>query len=496
MGWILRGTIVAIGIFALIFYFNTRREVILLPTLNRFSGVVLCIQLVVYLAFYQLSLIVFNPEKSASTGMQFMWLISAIATLVTWSYFTFNIESLLVFIKRNIKTIALSIVIAVFVILVNIYAYKLWVPLSTITLYSSHWILSLFYDSTFMVAADYHLGLKTFVVAISAVCSGLEGLVISLFTTTTYLYFLRKELRFPIAFILLPIAAVISIIFNIIRITVLVLIGALYSPDIAIGGFHSVAGWIAAIFVAAIIVFIFSNLTFLNRDDIEIVKANKTIIKDDNPDLAWAMLLPFILFLFITLASQIFLEKADGTFLFNYLYPIKAIVGAVALIYFWKVYDFKMPKQWSEAIIGGLIIAVLWVWLVPADPEYNQRFADGLASMPTIVMLLWFVFRFLGAWVVVPFIEEMIFRGYLLARLSNQPLSNENKLQFSWIAFIVSTVLFAFIHFSIIAGLVAGAIFAIIRYRSSSLSEPVLSHAVANIVVSLWAVSTGQWVVM
>lgn len=496
MGWILRASIVSIGVFALLFYFKFRHQTFSLPSIKPFSFLGLAINIAFYLAFFKLSLVVFDPEKAASTGLQFLWLGSVALTLLSWCYFTFTLHSLLEFCQRNIKLILISIIAAVLVIAINFYAYQLWVPLSTITLYSSYWILSSFFDLTFMEASSYYLGVRYFVVEISAMCSGLEGLVISMFTTGAYLFFLRRELRFPVAFLLIPIAIIISILFNILRITVLVIIGAFYSPDIAIGGFHSVAGWIAAIFVAAMIVFIFSNLSFFNKADIEQDKQPKNSIEDSNPDLAWAMLLPFILFLFITLVSQIFLEKADGTFHFNYLYPIKAIVGAAALTYFWKIYDFKIPQKWGEAIIGGFVIAVLWILLVPADPAYNQKFTEGLQTMSTAVMLLWFVFRFLGAWIVVPLIEEMIFRGYLLARFSQQPLGNDDKLVFSWIAFVVSTALFAFIHFSIIAGLVAGAIFAIIRYRGKSLSEPVIAHAVANVLVSAWAVTSGQWVVM
>lgn len=486
----------AVGVFTLLFYFLHRHENITYPTIKTFSVKRLIPNVFIYAVFVYLTLQVFTEGTPSSLPTQLCWLLTAVLTLLSWCYFTFELNSLNTFIKRHLQLIILSVLIAGLVILINIYAYRLWEPLSTITLFSAYWILSLFFDSTYMDASQYYLGLRDFLVEISAVCSGLEGLVISLITTSIYLFFLRKELRFPSAIVLLPLAAIISIVFNIVRITLLVLIGALYSPDIAVGGFHSVAGWIAALFVAAIIVFIFSNLSFFNKESERDTLVSDAINSDENPDLAWAMLVPFIVFLFFTLASQIFLEQADGSFQFNYLYPIKAVVGAIALAYFWKTYLFKMPEKWGEPIVAGLVIAILWVLLVPADEIYNQRFDEGLSAMSTVLMLAWFFFRFLGAWIVVPFIEEMIFRGYLLSRLSKQPLSTNNTLSFSWLAFIVSSTLFALIHFSIIAGLVAGALFAVIRYRSKSLSEPILAHAAANMFVSGWAISTGQWVVL
>jgi CAAX prenyl protease-like protein len=84
----------------------------------------------------------------------------------------------------------------------------------------------------------------------------------------------------------------------------------------------------------------------------------------------------------------------------------------------------------------------------------------------------------------------------LLARLSQQPLLNINKLRFSLVALVISSVLFGIIHNDVIAGTIAGLIFAVIRYRHNSLAEPIIAHISANIFVAVWAGATGQWVLM
>ena len=59
-----------------------------------------------------------------------------------------------------------------------------------------------------------------------------------------YLYLFRKELRFPGALVLLPLGAVVIWMLNAVRIVALIAIGTSGWREIALGGFHSQAGWL------------------------------------------------------------------------------------------------------------------------------------------------------------------------------------------------------------------------------------------------------------
>jgi len=116
----------------------------------------------------------------------------------------------------------------IFIILSNaILARDLWQPLSAISLSGASWLLSLYFVDVYVDAPEYLLGVGDFIVYISNVCSGLEGLVVALTVTSIYIYLLRRELRFPLAFLLLIVAVILSILFNILRVAILVAIGAL-----------------------------------------------------------------------------------------------------------------------------------------------------------------------------------------------------------------------------------------------------------------------------
>jgi uncharacterized protein len=76
-------------------------------------------------------------------------------------------------------------------------------------------------------------------------CSGLEGMALILCFTSAWLILFRKQLRFAHALILLPAGTVILFVLNGVSIAALIMIGSAGFETIALGGFHSQAGWIA-----------------------------------------------------------------------------------------------------------------------------------------------------------------------------------------------------------------------------------------------------------
>ncbi|MDA8587316.1 exosortase E/protease, VPEID-CTERM system, partial [Rhodobacteraceae bacterium] len=87
--------------------------------------------------------------------------------------------------------------------------------------------------------AEKVIGANDFYINIAPVCSGIEGMALVTLFVTIYLSLFRSELRFPTAYLLYPIGIVLSAMFNIVRITVLLIIGLEGNPELAVGGFHS-----------------------------------------------------------------------------------------------------------------------------------------------------------------------------------------------------------------------------------------------------------------
>ena len=114
-------------------------------------------------------------------------------------------------------------------------------------------------------------------------------------------------------------------------------------------------------------------------------------------------------------------------------------------------------------------------------------------SVSTISAILWLLFRTLGAVITVPIAEELLFRGYLMSRLAKREVALEGKIEFGWVPFVASSVLFGLLHSNWIAGIAAGLVYGLVRYRGKSIWDAVIAHGFTNLLLTLYVLSTGTW---
>jgi membrane protease YdiL (CAAX protease family) len=67
---------------------------------------------------------------------------------------------------------------------------------------------------------------------------------------------------------------------------------------------------------------------------------------------------------------------------------------------------------------------------------------------------------------------------------------------FTWLSFVVTSLLFGLMHERWLAAAAAGAIYALLVYRSNRLSEAIAAHMASNLVIFAWAVLAGQWTLL
>ena len=107
--------------------------------------------------------------------------------------------------------------------------------------------------------------------------------------------------------------------------------------------------------------------------------------------------------------------------------------------------------------------------------------------------MVWLAVRALGAVVMVPLAEELAFRGLLYRWLIARNFDAVAFTRWSWLAFVISSVLFGVLHERIIAGALAGAAFALLMVRSGRLADPIFAHTAANATIIAWAFTASQW---
>jgi uncharacterized protein len=105
------------------------------------------------------------------------------------------------------------------------------------------------------------------------------------------------------------------------------------------------------------------------------------------------------------------------------------------------------------------------------------------------------VFRFLRLVLVVPLLEEIFWRGFLLRFLVNENFDDVPFGKFSWLSFTIVALAFGFSHprADWPAAMLTGMLYNWVAYRTKSLSTCVLTHAVTNLLLGLWIMKTGQW---
>lgn len=178
-------------------------------------------------------------------------------------------------------------------------------------------------------------------------------------------------------------------------------------------------------------------------------------------------------------------------------YPVQTLVCGALLWWFWSEYQFRAPgKVWFALLIG---IVVFGVWIAPQqffgfEPRLIGFDPDLFAAQPA---LYWgtVVLRFLRLVVVVPLVEEVFWRGFLLRYLINERFTTVATGTFSWLSFVAVTFAFGLAHSRAdwVAALVCGALYNLVAYRTRSLASCAVAHATTNLLLGLWIMQTRQW---
>jgi len=182
-----------------------------------------------------------------------------------------------------------------------------------------------------------------------------------------------------------------------------------------------------------------------------------------------------------------------------YLYPVKALATGYLLYLFKEHYPeltFKdltnIPATLAACGIGLLVFA-LWIkmdWtLTVAGPEgFNPYLLPGQTAQIAMILI-----RMAGAVLIVPLMEELFWRSFLIRYIIDKNFQNVRLGTFTWVSFLLTVVLFGFEHNYILAGIMAGIFYNLVLYRTRSLAQCVLSHAVTNLALAIYVVSTGKW---
>jgi len=365
---------------------------------------------------------------------------------------------------------------------------SLWRPMGRLTFSMVEGLLRLVASGVTANPAKMIIGTGTFRVEIADQCSGFEGAGLMLAFGVVWLCLFRKECRFPQALLLVPAGVVLIYLLNAVRIAALILIGSAGARDIAEGGFHSQAGWIAFNVVALGFSVAARRMPYftLNPPRKEI-STRPADVAADNPTAAY--LIPFL----VILGAGMLAGALSGSF--EWLYPLRFFAAAAALWVFRARYS---TLDWRVGWLGpsiGVGVFLIWIgldrWMGTSVAEAMPKVLAGSSGA---ARMTWISFRVLAATITVPIAEELAFRGFLLRRLVSPDFESVSFTGFTWVALVVSSVLFGALHGSHWpAGIVAGLVYAYAVIRRGRIGEAIAAHATTNALLAAYVLAFGQW---
>jgi len=210
-----------------------------------------------------------------------------------------------------------------------------------------------------------------------------------------------------------------------------------------------------------------------------------------------ARIVPFALYMAFLAVEQGVRAWSGDSFDTRWLYPVKVIVVALALWYFRGEYRELLARPARRplivSILLGVLVFALWInldqgWFnFGGEAGYDPRTPEGGLNWTLLV------FRLAGASLIVPLMEELFWRSFLMRWIERQDFLSVPAAEVGFRAILISSVLFGSEHSLWFAGILAGLVYAWLYRTYNNLWAPIAAHASTNLILGLWVLQTGAW---
>lgn len=204
---------------------------------------------------------------------------------------------------------------------------------------------------------------------------------------------------------------------------------------------------------------------------------------------------PFVTFLALTFAGSQWPQAA------HILYIAKTLlVGAMLIAFRHRYSELRWgtsATNWVIGIAAGILVLVVWVaperLLAPLmiseptgfDPRAFGWTGTGLWAIVAV--------RLVGASLVVPVLEELFWRSFLMRFLIRSDFRQLALGTFRLSSFAIVAIVFGFEHHRWLVGIVAGVVYGGLLGWRRDLFTCVLAHGVTNLGLGIYVLKTQQW---
>ena len=217
----------------------------------------------------------------------------------------------------------------------------------------------------------------------------------------------------------------------------------------------------------------------------------------------WAYVGPFGLFCALLGLPGLF--HGSGLAPEFWVYPLQTVLCGAMLFYYRREYPRGFgPGAALWGIVAGIIVFGLWVApqaVFHASPRldgFNPTLIRSVGLLPNgsdVPYRVTVALRFARLVIVVPLVEEIFWRGFLLRFIIKEDFLALPFGAWTPLSFGVVTVGFMLEHHwpDWPAALATGVLYNLVAVRTRSLPACVLAHALTNLLLGFYVMHTRQW---
>jgi uncharacterized protein len=210
-----------------------------------------------------------------------------------------------------------------------------------------------------------------------------------------------------------------------------------------------------------------------------------------------AFVAPFAVFiLFLAIRSYL-------PFGMEWEYPLRVIVVTAVLVLFSRgVLTLRMTSPFQSVLIG-ILVFIIWIGPDLLFPGYRSHwlFQNSVVGHSTTATpeglsanWLFLILRIAGTMLLVPIIEELFWRGWLMRWLIHRDFDTVALGTYVPFAFWSTAALFALEHGSYWdVGFAAGIVYNWWMVRTRCLGDCILAHAVTNGLLAAYVLMANRW---
>ena len=189
-------------------------------------------------------------------------------------------------------------------------------------------------------------------------------------------------------------------------------------------------------------------------------------------------------------------------------YLIRIVIVFIVLVAGWKIIYRQFPFKISFwCWIYGIVGIVLWVAISNLAIEHTVLSAVGMENwLPERsqfnpfahldekpVLVLFLVARFFGLAVVVPIMEELFLRGFLMRFIKDPEFWTVKLASLGVQGIVIGAIYGAATHPEVIAAIVWFSLISLLMWQTGNLWDCIVAHSVTNLLLGVYVVTYGQW---